>query len=101
MLFEFADKDLESLYYEGMGAEKYPTEVVDKFILRVVVIENAKDERDLRELKQLHFEKLVPKASGLYSIRLCGRWRLIFRFGASSNKDRIIVIQEISNHYGD
>ena len=101
MQFEFATKDLEELYYEEKGASQYLEDVVSAFFRRMKVIGDAKDERDLRALQSVHFEKLKPKHAGLYSLRLCGRWRLIFTFAPASEKDKKLVIKEISNHYGD
>ena len=63
------------------------------------MIEAATDERDLRALKSLHFEK--RKGSGnRYSIRLNQAWRLLLTF--EKDKDgKVVVIIEINSHYGD
>jgi len=45
--FFFANKKLELLYTAGMGAAKYPPEVVDAFFDKMVVIRAARDENDL------------------------------------------------------
>jgi toxin HigB-1 len=101
MEFEFANRKLEELYYEDEGTEEYPESVVVAFVNRMAVVDAAKDERDLRSLKSLHFEKLEPKNSNRYSLRLSGRWRLVFSFEPPSGADKRIVVEEISNHYGD
>lgn len=73
--------------------------MADIFIKRVRTIEAATDERDLRALKSLHFEKLKG-GKDRYSMRLNDAWRLILTF--EKDKDgKIVVIIEINNHYGD
>lgn len=101
MQFEFASEDLEELYHEERGAGRYPEDVVSAFFRRMKVIDGAENEQDLRALKTLHFEKLKGKHVGLYSLRLCGRWRLIFTFEGTSGGRKKLAIREISNHYGD
>ncbi len=58
MRYRFVDKRLERLYVQGEGSERYPDGIAEAFIKRVRMIEAASDERDLRALKSLHFEKL-------------------------------------------
>ena len=96
----FSKKKLERLYTRGVGARDYPEGVVDSFLLRVRTIEQAKDERDLRALASLHFEKLKGKYAGCYSVRLRDRWRLILKI-VTEEKRKIVIIDELSQHYGD
>ncbi len=99
MRLRFADLRLEKLYLFGTGSEKYPQGIVDAFMKRVRTIESALDERDLRALKSLHFEKLKAERNK-YSVRLNKEWRLILTI--EKDKDgKIIVLLEINNHYGD
>jgi len=97
--YRFDDKKLDQLYSHGMGNEQYPSGIAETFIRRVRSIEAAKDERDLRALKSLHFEKLHGEKNR-FSIRLNKAWRLILTF--ENDKDgKIVVIIEINNHYRD
>jgi proteic killer suppression protein len=97
--YRFDDKKLEQLYLHETGCEQYPAGVADAFIRRVRAIEAASDERDLRALKSLHFEKLQGEKDR-YSVRLNKAWRLILTF--EKDKDgKIVVIIEINKHYGD
>ena len=99
MRYRFADKQLKRLYQHGAGSGGYPEGVVEAFVKRVRAIEAANDERDLRALKSLHFEKLKG-TKDRYSIRLNKAWRLILTF--EKDKDgKIAVIIEINKHYGD
>jgi len=97
--FRFADSKLESLYLYGTGSERYSQGIVEAFIRRVRTIEGAKDERDLRALKSLHFEKLKSERNR-YSIRLNKGWRLILTFEKDEDGKAVVLI-EINNHYGD
>lgn len=99
MRYRFQDKDLERLYTRSVGAGQYPDGIAEAFIKRVRTIEAASDERDLRALKSLHFEKLKG-GRDRYSVRLNQSWRLILTF--EKDKDgKIVVIIEINKHYGD
>ncbi len=101
MRFVFCDKALEQLYIAGTGAEKLPEQVVDMFARRVRHIEVAKDERDLRQPKSVHFEQLKEKAyRGKSSLRLNRQWRLIISI-EEDKEGKYVNIYEINNHYGD
>ena len=99
MRFRFTDAKLERLYFHGTGSEKYPQGVVEAFLRRVRTIESVTDERDLRALKSLHFEKLKSKKNQ-HSIRLNKSWRLILTF-EKSKEGKMVVLIEINKHYGD
>lgn len=100
MRFRFADKRLERLYTQGEGAARYPKEVVDAILRRVRHMDGAGDERDLRIPRSVHYEKLRGNYAGWDSMRLDKKWRLIL----SVEKDaqgKIVVIHEVTNHYGN
>lgn len=100
MDFRFSKAKLEKLYTKGAGAQPYPGGVVDSFLRRVRTIDAAKDERDLRVPASVHFEKLKGKYAGSYSMQLKGRWRLILRIAVEEDR-KVVVIDEITQHYGD
>jgi len=98
--FEFSEGKLEKLYTRGTGAHAYPEGVVDSFLRRVRTVDAARDERDLRVPASVHFEKLRGNYAGSYSLRLKGRWRLILRIVSRQDR-KVVVIDEITQHYGD
>lgn len=100
MEFTFSDRRLRQLYTEGTGAHRYPTGVADAFLRRVRSIQAATDERDLRVPASVHFEKLSGNRAGSYSMRLKDAWRLVLRIEVTGGVKRV-VIDEITNHYGD
>jgi plasmid maintenance system killer protein len=53
--------------------------------------------RDLLELRSLRLHPLRGERAGSYAADLTGRWRLLF----SREGDEYLVIEEVSNHYGD
>jgi proteic killer suppression protein len=93
---EWSDHKLRRLYTGGERANAFPPAVVKAFIQRIQSILAAKDERDLRALKSLHYEKL--KGRDGYSMRLNGQWRL--EFGRSKTAEGIALrIAAITKHY--
>jgi proteic killer suppression protein len=97
MEFEFKNKKLEELYTKERGAHRYPPEVIKSFFRLMAVIDNAPDERDLRELKSLHFEKLDGANR---SMRLNEGWRLIIELLDTTDGKKVIV-KDMNNHYGE
>lgn len=59
----------------------------------VGVLHAASDERDLRGMRSLHFEKLSGKRAGQHSVRLNDQWRLILRMTGRSEERKLVVIE--------
>lgn len=77
-----------------------PPEILKKYQKAIKIIHAAKDQRDIRALKSFHLEKMTEFSDDRYSIRLSGKWRLFLLF-ESDEKEGIVVIIEMNNHYGD
>lgn len=97
----FNDPYLKALFEndKNIGKPKYSSDVVKKYIKTVLLISLADSIIDLYRFKGLHFEKL---SNGLHSVRVDQKYRLEF----SIEKDKIeikdfILIENLSNHYGD
>jgi proteic killer suppression protein len=99
MLVEFEDDDLRQLYEEadfkppGFGAE-----LIRAFRKVVGLVYAATDERDLRALRSLRFEKLQGQRLNQYSMRLHRGSRLIFRL-ETPQEGKIVVIVEIVDYH--
>jgi toxin HigB-1 len=100
MQIKFNNPYLEILF-QGLevGKPKYSSDVIKKFKKTVLLIQFAVSVNDLYKFKGLHFEKLQ---NGYYSVRVDKKYRLEFII----EKDEltihdIIIIEELSNHYGD
>lgn len=79
MRIVFFDKKLEALYTHEKGAHRLDPAVYDAFVDAVASVQAAKDPRDLRALKSLHYEKLKGDREGERSLRLHKGHRLIVR----------------------
>lgn len=98
---KFADSDLEDLEINPDARTHFPEAVVKSYRRKMRVIRDADDERDLRAMKSLHFEKL--KASGsngqdVYSVRLNDQWRLAFNILNTEPKHTIYVLAIVDYH---
>jgi proteic killer suppression protein len=90
MHYRFKRKDLEALYlFDGPHTSYWGQTVIEKYRERVDLIASATDERDFRQLKALHFERLRGARSHQFSMRLNKQWRLILEFDRSG--DPVIV----------
>jgi plasmid maintenance system killer protein len=83
------------------GKPRFNKEIEDKFIKKVIQIEQAGNTNDLRALKSLHFEKLSGKLNDKYSVHVNEAFRIILRIEKDGNNTRveIIYIEELNNHY--
>lgn len=94
----YDDDNLEQLYTDARFTAGFPPAIVKMYRKRVQMIRAAQDERDLRQLKSAHFEKLKGKRKHQHSLRLNERYRLIIEIeGKAPNKT--IVIVEIEDYH--
>lgn len=87
MRVRYRDAALQRLR-NGAGDGGYPTGIAKAFRKRMQVIEEAPDERVLREWKSLHFEKYKD----WYSIRINDQWRLELDLEGEPPTKGIVVI---------
>ena|ERR1700734_305930 len=100
MAFEvsYRNDTLERLERDAGYTAGYEQAVVRAFRKRMWSIRNAADERDLRELKSSHFEKLVGDREGQYSMRLNDQWRLILEIKGKAPNKRIEIVAIVDYH---
>jgi proteic killer suppression protein len=94
MAFEvsYKDESLERLERDAKFTAGHPPAVIKAFRKQMWAIRNAVDERDLRERRGAHFEKLKGDRDHQYSMRLNDQWRLILEIeGKGANKTVIVV----------
>lgn len=94
--------------HEGEKTALVETDQAHKSGLPVAVIASARrklrfmrhavDERDLRVMKSLHFEKLKGARNGQCSIRLNDQWRIVFKIN-QQNEQREIEILSIEDYH--
>ena len=98
MRFCFADKKLARLYTEEKGRRKYPKEVIDAFFDVMAIVDAALDERDLRAMKSLHYERLEGKRRHQHSLALHGGFRLIVERG-EDEQGRLLWVISIEDYH--
>lgn len=97
MKVSFRSRKLETLETEA-GDAGYPPEAVKAFRKRMQFLRSATDERDLRAMKSMRFEKLLGARSHQYSLRLNDQWRLILEFEQQAGA-KVLVIVEIEDYH--
>ncbi len=98
MDFEFANRKMERLYTEEKGTRRYPPLVVDAFFAVIQAIESAEDERDLRKMKHLHFEKLKGQRRHQRSLVLHGAFRLVAQL-LEGEEGKYLLVEEIVDYH--
>jgi toxin HigB-1 len=99
MRVEFDDDDLRQLFTNAkFRLPSVGPDLANAYRRRVNIIVAAKDERDLRAMRSLHFEKLGGDRDGQYSIRLHDQWRLILRLERDEAERWIVIIELIDYH---
>jgi proteic killer suppression protein len=100
MRFFFKDKKLENLYLTGESDGEYDLAVTRAFFKVMQWVKWAKDERDLRERKSLHYEKLEEKRfEGMYSLRLKLGIPLIIDWCSDDEGKYVLVVEIDKTHY--
>ncbi len=89
---------LEDLAFNPNARTKLSRAIVRAYRERISQIVDATDERDLRAIKDAHFEKLKIELAGKYSMRLCGGWRVIFEIVPGTPKNTIHVVDVDDYH---
>ena len=82
MIVSFGDRATEDLYHGRNTAriKRFPRDIVDAAQLKMDILDAAATLLDLRSPPGNHLEALKGDLSGFHSIRVNGRWRLVFRW---------------------
>ena len=96
--FEFKTRDLFLLYTEEKDAHRYPQSVVNGFFEVMAIIESAKNEREIRAFKSLHFEKLKGNRVGQRSLQLDKQFRLIVQIQEDEHDKMLWIIEIVDYH---
>lgn len=92
MKVSFRSRKLEALETEA-GDAGYPPEAVKAFRKRMQFLRAATDERDIRAMKSMRFEKLMGARSHQYSLRLNDQWRLILEFEQQAGAKTLVIVE--------
>jgi proteic killer suppression protein len=97
MKIEFVDPKLAAIRTDRAAAElKLPIGVIKSCREKLIVIEDAPDERVLREWKSLKYKKLHGNRDGQREVRLNDQYRIVFILDESQSPP-IIKILEIGD----
>lgn len=94
----YADKDLALINTHQASGLKMSVQLIKAARSKLNFIKGAVDERDLRNWKGLHFEKLKGDRKGQCSIRLNNQWRLIFTIENDTVPARLTVLEICDYH---
>jgi proteic killer suppression protein len=91
-------KDLERVEQDPAATIGHGHAIDRAFRRRMQLLRAARDERDLRSLKSLHFERLKGSRSHQWSIRLNDQWRLILEFEEDPN-GKVVIIVSVEDYH--
>ena len=92
MEVEFRDDDLDRLETDARFTNRLPVAVVRGYRKVLNWIRQAKDERDLRAMKSLRFERLKGARKHQYSMRLNIQYRLIVEIRERKGHRTVVVV---------
>lgn len=91
MRIEFADDDLARICTNEAHRLGLPFAVIKTARSRLIQLEAAMDERDLRNLNGLHFKKLKGSKEGRCSVRINDQYRIEFTLSAGEGPAVITI----------
>ena len=93
MRIEFSDDSLAQICTPEAHKLGLPFAVIKAARLRLIQLEAAKDERDLRNLKSLNYKKLQGVRDGQRSVRINDQYRIVFTLSENDRPPVITVIK--------
>lgn len=104
MVVKFGKEYLRELFEDGKCSDKhhrYQPQVVRKYVIRVVTLQNAPSIEALYPLHSLNYESLVGDKAGISSIRIDNQYSLEFVVDMDSAEPTITIctLKDITNHY--
>jgi proteic killer suppression protein len=98
MEFQFADPHLEDLYSNASAKTGLGPAVDKGFRKAMGFIAAAKDEKDLRNFKSLHYHKLSGDRAHQHGIDITDRYRLIVERVQEIGRMSLKIIEIIDYH---
>ncbi len=93
MEVQYGDDHLRKLATDNSYNPKgISQELIRGYVRRVNQLNAVVDERGLRAIGSLHFEKLKGARDHQYSIKINDQWRVILEFDDSTTPKTVIVI---------
>ena len=92
MNFRHADSDLARMDADDSHHGGFHPKLADRFRQRMEQIRAANDDRDLRAIKALRFEKLKGGRAHRHSMRLDKQFRLIFEVETRPGGNVLVIV---------
>lgn len=98
MRVRFANNILERIETDDPPLKEFSVAIIESARSKLNFIRSAKDERDLRNWKSLHYEKLSGDRAGQRSIRLNKKMRMVFTIDKSTTSPTVTIIEIADYH---
>ncbi|PJZ68910.1 plasmid maintenance system killer protein [Leptospira perolatii] len=79
MIKSFGDKETEGIFHQEFS-KKIPPKIQSRALIKLLILENAEKEEDLRSPPANRFERLKGNLKDYCSIRINDQWRITFKF---------------------
>ncbi|PKA14328.1 type II toxin-antitoxin system RelE/ParE family toxin [Leptospira haakeii] len=90
MIKSFGDKETERIFHQEFS-KKIPPEIQSRALIKLLILENAEREEDLKSPPANRFEHLKGNLKNYCSIRINDQWRITFKFSEGNCFDVSIV----------
>lgn len=98
MKFEFADPDLEEVYYNPSASLGHGP-AVDKGFRKVMgFVACALNELDLRRMKGLHYHKLQADREHQHGINVTDKWRIVVERIEEKGSTSLLIVSVEDYH---
>jgi proteic killer suppression protein len=95
----FRTRQLQLAFEENKQAIRlWGNAVARKYVTRIVILQSARDFREVQRLASLRAHPLRGDREGQWALDLTARYRLIV---TPSGEGEAVMIEEVSSHYGD
>ena len=98
MRVQYANRDYQRLAEDHGYTHGFGPEIVKAYRKRIGFLIACTDERDIHQMKSLHFEKLSGNRSPQRSIRLNKQFRLVFEIRVDADGKLIVVVEVVDYH---
>lgn len=94
MIVSFRDGWLRAFFVEDRRSRNIPSDLEARPFRRLQMLDDAATDQDIRVPPGNHFEKLSGRLQGYHSIRVNGRWRLVFRWDGSRGEATNVYLDD-------
>jgi proteic killer suppression protein len=98
MRVEFADDDVARICTDEAHRMGLPFAVIKAARRKLIQMEAARDERDMRNLKGLNYKKLHGPREGQRSIRVNDQYRIVFTMSDGEDSPVLTIIEIGDTH---